>query len=70
MADINWRYGNGLLTKEKTDRESRIEIVAKMKREGMSNRQISKELGVSSTTINKDAKTAKSLMLYDDEPEF
>ncbi|MGB1611643.1 MAG: AAA family ATPase, partial [Flavobacteriaceae bacterium] len=70
VADINWRYGNGLLTKEKTDRESRIEIVAKMKREGMSNRQISKELGVSSTTIDKDAKTAKSLMLYDDEPEF
>jgi len=59
-----------LLIKEKTDRESRIEIVAKMKREGLSNRQISKELGVSSTTINKDAKTAKSLMLYDDEPEF
>ena len=70
VADINWRYGNGLLIKEKTDRESRIEMVAKMKREGMSNRQISKELGVSSTTIDKDAKTAKSLMLYDDEPEF
>jgi len=70
VADINWKYGNGLLTKEKTDRESRIEMVAKMKGEGLSNRQISKELGVSSTTIDKDAKTAKSLMLYDDEPEF
>ena len=70
VADINWKYGNGLLTKEKTDRESRIEMVAKMKGDGLSNRQISKELGVSSTTIDKDAKTAKSLMLYDDEPEF
>ena len=70
VVDINWKYCNGLLTKEKTDRESRVETVARMKQEGLSNRQISKELKVSSTTIDKDVKYAKSTGMYSDEPEF
>jgi len=70
VADINWKYSNGLLIKEKTDRETRVEKVIKMKNEGLSNRQISKDLKVSSTTIDKDVKYAKNTGIYDDEPEF
>tara|TARA_Y100001938_G_C7797931_1_gene285685 strand:- start:121 stop:555 length:435 start_codon:yes stop_codon:yes gene_type:complete len=70
VADINWKYSNGLLTKEKTDRETRVEKVIKMKNEGLSNRQISKDLKVSSTTVDRDVKFARSTGIYDEEPEF
>ena len=70
VADINWRYSNGLLTRMKSDREARIETVAQYKQSGLSNRAIAKELKVSPSTIDKDVKYAKSLDLYDDDSQF
>ena len=67
---VLWKYSNGILTKDKTAKESRVEMVAQMKNEGLSNRQIAKELKVSPGTVDNDVKTAKSLDIYSDQPEF
>ena len=45
---ILWKYSNGILTKEQSTREARIDKVVLLKKEGLSNRQIAKELNIQS----------------------
>jgi putative DNA primase/helicase len=67
---VLWKYSNGVLTKDLTDKEMRIQVAAKMKNEGLSNKDIAKELKVNERTIRRDLKTAESIGFIDDEPEF
>jgi len=67
---ILWKYSNGILTKEQSTREARIDKVVLLKKEGLSNRQIAKELNVSNTTVNSDVKFAETTGSISLEPEF
>lgn len=67
---VLWKYSNGILTKDLTDKEMRTQMAAQMKNEGLSNKDIAKELKVNERTVRRDLKTAESIGFIDDEPEF
>ena len=55
---------------EKTDKEMRVSMVARLKSEGLSNKEIATQLKTSERTVRRDIDKAKKLYLYDDSPEF
>jgi DNA-binding NarL/FixJ family response regulator len=67
---VLWKYSNGILTKDLTDKEMRTQMVAKMKIEGLSNKEIAKEFKINERTVRRDLKSAESLGFIDNEPEF
>jgi len=67
---VLWKYSNGILTKDLTDKEMRTQMVAKMKNEGLSNKDIAKEFKINERTVRRDLQSAESLGFIDNEPEF
>ena len=67
---VLWKYSNGILTKDKTDKEMRVSMVVRLKNEGLSNKEIATQLKTSERTVRRDIDKAKKLHLYDDSPEF
>ncbi len=67
---VLWKYSNGILTKDKTDKEMRIEVAAELKHSGLSNKEIAAQLKTSERTIRRDLKKATALGLYNENPEF
>jgi DNA-binding NarL/FixJ family response regulator len=45
-------------------------MVAKMKNEGLSNKDIAKEFKINERTVRRDLQSAESLGFIDNEPEF
>jgi len=67
---VLWKYSNGILTKDLTDKEMRTQMVAKMKIEGLSNKEIAKEFKINERTVRRDLQSAERLGFIDNEPEF
>ena len=67
---ILWKYSNGILTKDKTDKEMRLDMVADLKNEGLSTKEIATKLNVNVRTVRRDVNKAKDIGTYNDDPEF
>jgi hypothetical protein len=67
---ILWKYSNGILTKDKTDKEMRLDMVADLKNEGLSTKEIATRLNVNVRTVRRDVNKAKDIGTYNDDPEF
>ena len=67
---ILWKYSSGILVKCQSDKETRLQTIGQLKNEGLTNKEIGKELEISVSTVDRAIKEAKTMGLWTDEAVF